>query len=86
MRILENNQLLKTNIVATIGEKRGRMKKDRDGKEYRDLIHDRQERAVNNEVEYGELLEWLIREGTDVIRLNMSFASQEGKDYGRSPS
>jgi pyruvate kinase len=82
MRILKNGQLLKTKIVATVGEKRGGLKKPKDGKEYLDLLHDAQERPVKNEVEYGELLTWLIREGADVIRLNMSFASQEGKAYG----
>ena len=80
MRILKNGQLIKTKIVATVGLKRGVLKKTKDGKEYRDLIHDRDERPVQNEVEYGQLLEWLIREGADVIRLNMSFAAQEGKD------
>lgn len=82
MRIVNGGQLLKTKIVATVGQKRGVLETTNEGKEYRDLIHDREERPVKSEVEYGELLEWLIREGADVIRLNMSFAAQEGKEYG----
>src|SRR5690349_1381036 len=83
MRILKDGRLLKTKIVATVGQKRGGLKKGKDGKEYLDVLHDREERPVTNQIEYGELLEWLIREGADVIRINMSFAAAEdGRDYG----
>ncbi len=85
MRILTNGQLLKTKIVATVGRKRGVMEEDEDGNERRDVIHNPKEVIVDRVVEYGELLEWLIRAGVDVIRLNMSFApprKKGGGEYG----
>lgn len=68
--------LLKTKIVATVGLKRG----GRRGKE-QDEIFDRDLNPSKVAVPHGELLKWLIEEGADVIRLNMSFASLE-QPYG----
>ena len=68
--------LLKTRVVVTLGPPRGG---ERDGKS--DEMFDPHGNPVNEPLDCGQLIEWLIREGTDVIRLNMSFAPL-GHPYG----
>jgi pyruvate kinase len=70
MRILDNGQLLKTKIVATVGQER-----NLPGKE--DEIFDPDGNPVKGVLKHGELLSWLIHKGVDVIRINMSFASEQ---------
>jgi pyruvate kinase len=82
MHVYSNDKLLKTKIVATVGleradvrwvEREGRRRKERDE------IYDPQGNRVADKIDHGKLLEWLIVEGVDVIRLNMSFATLQPK-------
>jgi pyruvate kinase len=72
MRILKNGQLLKTKIVATVGQERSGPDARND-----DEIFDPDGNPVKGVLEHGELLSWLIHKGVDVIRVNMSFASEQ---------
>jgi len=76
---LNNDQLLKTKIVATVGKERSGPQAGR-----KDEVCRPDGTAVDNVLDHGELLAWLIDKGADVIRLNMSFASDEQKQrsYG----
>src|SRR6202140_580001 len=76
MHILNNGQLLKTKIVATVGKERSGWQAGRD-----DEICRPDGTSVDNVLDHDELLSWFINKGADVIRLNMSFAS-EHKPYG----
>ena len=70
MHVCSNGRLLKTKIVATVGPERGG---PRDG--VTEEIYDPDGSLQKDLVSHSVLLEWLIREGVDVIRLNMSFAA-----------
>lgn len=76
MHILSNGQLLKTKIVATVGKERSGRQAGR-----KDEIFRPDGSPVHDALKHGELLQWLISKGTDVIRLNMSFASEQ-RPYG----
>lgn len=76
MHLRDDGTLLKTKIVATIGPERGGVRRG-----VRDEIFDPSGNPVEREIDAGTILEWLIRDGADVIRLNMSFASAE-ESYG----
>lgn len=77
MRIFSNRRLLKTKIVATVGKERSGPQAGRNDEICRPNLS-----PVDNVLDQGDLLSWLVNAGADVIRLNMSFASSEGKDYG----
>lgn len=87
MRILirddgQRKTLLKTKIVATVGMERGHVKPGKPGAaKERDEVFDPNGNPVPGVLPHNELLSWLVRAGVDVIRLNMSFASEQ-KPYG----
>ena len=74
MRIRSGGGLLKTKIVATIGQRRGGGT---------DEIFDVSGNPIDGSVETGELLGMMIEAGADVFRLNMSFAAL-GDSYGET--
>ncbi len=79
MRILDDGQvksLLKTKIVATVGKERSGPEAERG-----DEVFDPNGDPVMGVLPHDRLLSWLVRAGVDVLRLNMSFASDQ-KPYG----
>ena len=71
MRILDDGQLLKTKIVATVGQER------RPDAAKGEEVFDPAGNPVKGLLEHKKLLPWLVHKGADVIRLNMSFASDQ---------
>jgi pyruvate kinase len=76
MHVCSDGRLLKTKIVATVGPERGGLRGN-----VTDEIYDLDGNPQKDLIPHGVLLEWLIREGVDVIRLNMSFAALQ-EPYG----
>jgi pyruvate kinase len=79
MRTLDDGHvksLLKTKIVATVGRERSGPEAGRD-----DEVFDPNGDPVMGVLPHDDLLSWLVRAGVDVIRLNMSFASDQ-EPYG----
>lgn len=76
MRILNKDQLLKTKIVATVGKERSGPEAGRS-----DEVFDPDGNPVKGVLDHEQLLSWLVNKGADVIRINMSFASEQDS-YG----
>jgi pyruvate kinase len=80
MHLLNKGQhltLLKTKIVATVGKERSGPQAGRN-----DEICRPDGASVDNVLDHSELLSWLVKKGADVIRLNMSFTSDQQGGYG----
>ena len=56
---------LRTKIVVTVGDQR--------------RIYDPDDKLRDKRVRYEEMIPWLVEEGVDVFRLNMSHKSRDGR-------